>query len=235
MAHVDRSCIDRWEAHLVLRAADGGVASHPHYHRPTNGARYEARSAPGAFPQGYLTRAQSAAACEAAGKRLCTLSEWRRACQSSQRHAFPYGPREKPGACNSGKGHLLMQLFGSDMMRWEYEKHFNSPLLLQEPGFLAKAGEHRECAAEGGIHDLVGNLNEWVSDTATRELVERLRRDNVYRKEQKQWRSGNGVFVGGFFSTKNQLGPGCYYTTIAHEPAFHDYTTGFRCCKQAGR
>ena len=39
--------------------------------------------------------------------------------------------------------------------------------------------------------------------------------------------------MGGFYSTANQHGAGCYYTTIAHEPSYHDYSTGFRCCMDA--
>jgi hypothetical protein len=39
--------------------------------------------------------------------------------------------------------------------------------------------------------------------------------------------------MGGFFSTHEQLGPGCKYVTYAHEPSYHDYSTGFRCCADA--
>jgi formylglycine-generating enzyme len=39
--------------------------------------------------------------------------------------------------------------------------------------------------------------------------------------------------MGGFYSTHGELGPGCTFTTIAHEPRYHDYSTGFRCCADA--
>jgi hypothetical protein len=42
---------------------------------------------------------------------------------------------------------------------------------------------------------------------------------------------GKGVFMGGFFSTTNEHGEGCEFVTMAHEPKYHDYSTGFRCCK----
>jgi len=42
---------------------------------------------------------------------------------------------------------------------------------------------------------------------------------------------GKGVFMGGFFSTTNEHGSGCEFVTMAHEPKYHDYSTGFRCCK----
>jgi len=64
------------------------------------------------------------------------------------------------------------------------------------------------------------------------ELVTKMEDENISRHKQP-WREGNGVFMGGFFSTNGELGPGCKYTTIAHEPAYHDYSTGFRCCATA--
>ena len=45
---------------------------------------------------------------------------------------------------------------------------------------------------------------------------------------------GNAVFMGGFFSTRAELGPGCLFTTVAHDAGYHDYSTGFRCCADAG-
>ena len=50
----------------------------------------------------------------------------------------------------------------------------------------------------------------------------------LYRHPVNQ---GKGVFMGGFFSTLNQHGEGCDFVTMAHEPGYHDYSTGFRCCK----
>jgi hypothetical protein len=127
---------------------------------------------------------------------------------------------------------VLAKHFGSDARLWKYEEHFNSPLLNAEPGFLAKAGEHPGCVSAEGVFDLVGNLHEWVSGMVDERFVEMLEKENVERREQP-WQVGNGMFLGGFFSTTAELGPGCHYTTIAHEPRYHDYSTGFRCCKKA--
>ena len=78
----------------------------------------------------------------------------------------------------------------------------------------------------------MGNLHEWVSDTADSAFEARLRGEGVARSFQ-YWSPGNGVFMGGFYSTGGELGPGCSFTTIAHEPRYHDYSTGFRCCADA--
>lgn len=232
MALVGRFCIDRYEAHLVARGFDGGFTEIPHNQRPPASARFEARSSPGVMPQGYINRVEAAAACKNASKRLCTMREWRRACEGKRGLTFPYGMRFLAGRCNMNKPHLLALRYGSDARRWKYDDNFNDPALDVEPGFLAKAGEHEGCAAAEGVYDLVGNLHEWVSDTVDEAFMERFEVEAVERRSQP-WNEGNGVFMGGFFSTAEQLGPGCSYTTVAHEPTYHDYSIGFRCCAAA--
>ncbi|XXX75742.1 SUMF1/EgtB/PvdO family nonheme iron enzyme [Sorangium sp. So ce134] len=232
MVLVGGFCIDRYEAHLVTDAG-GELAIHPHFRRPEPGVRYVARSEAGVFPQAYISRVEAKAACAAAGKRLCTRREWQRACRGNGVHRYPYGPRGERGRCNTGKAHLLREVFGEHPPGgWSYERHFNSPELNQKPGFLARSGDYTGCASELGVHDMIGNLHEWVSDMVDHELVMRMQTEGAPRRDQP-WHEGNGVFMGGFFSTTSELGPGCYFTTIAHEPAYHDYSTGFRCCDDA--
>jgi len=232
MAHVGRFCIDRYEAHLVVVAPDGKEAPHPHFSRPPEGVAVQARSAPNVFPQAYISRVEAKAACQAAGKRLCHWLEWRRACQGRRWLRYPYSNAARRGACNVGKDHLLPALFGHDAGAWKYEDHFNSPQLSQEPGFLARTGAHPECESPDGVFDMVGNLHEWVADMVTESFVERIEKEPVSRNDQP-WVVGNGMFLGGFYSTTNEHGPGCHFTTMAHEPSYHDYSTGFRCCATA--
>jgi len=231
MARVGAFCVDLYEAHLVTRRATGELERHAHDRRPDPTVRYEARSASGVFPQAYVSRPEAAAACANAGKRLCTLAEWERACRGDRRATYPYGDRWKKGVCNTHKPHLITLLFGADARRWRYEQ-FNDPALDDEPGFLGRAGDQVECVSEDGVRDLVGNLHEWVSDTVDSALIARLATEGVRRAWQPVSR-GNGVFVGGFFSTAEEHGPGCRFLTAAHEPAYHDYSTGFRCCSDA--
>lgn len=228
MAKIGRYCIDRWEAHLAVRTTLGEIVHLPFFARPPEDGKYEARSEEGALPQGYISRVEASRACKNAGKRLCSKAEWQRACGGRRGGHYPYGPRWKADRCNMDKPHLLSQRFGADARRWKYEQ-FNDPTLNQEPGFLVPAGSLASCVSSYGVHDLVGNLHEWVSDTVDEALMEKLDAEEVERKTQS-WRPGNGVFMGGFFSTHEQLGPGCRYTTVAHEPTYHDYSTGFRCC-----
>jgi formylglycine-generating enzyme len=221
-----RVCIDRYEAHL-LDADTGGV--HPHDRVPDPARPYRAAVAAGVFPQGYVSRRQAAVACKRAAKRLCSLAEWQSACLGKRHWKYPYGNKEKSGLCNNGKAHLLEKLFGRDPAAWTYDGALNSPKLAREPGFLSKTGTYKECKTEDGVHDMVGNLHEWVSTPADVATVSKLRRMPFYRRKQP-WHPKNGIFVGGFYSNRNELGPGCHYVTFAHRPSYHDYSTGFRCC-----
>ena len=231
MARAGSSCIDRWEAHLVKRGPAGEIISLAPFDRPAAEGGYEARSEPGVFPQAYISRVESARACKGAGKRLCSMKEWRRACRGKRGSLYPYGNHWQARKCNSDRPHLLSLRFGPDARRWRYED-FNDPTLDQEPGFLEKTGAFNQCGGDHGAYDLVGNLHEWVSDTVDDALIEAMEAEEVTRNHQPS-RTGNGVFLGGFFSTHQELGPGCQFTTVAHEPTYHDYSTGFRCCASA--
>ncbi len=222
-----RFCIDRYEAHLRSVTPDGIGDVHPHYERLASGSSYVAVSEEGIFPQGYISRVEAKAACLKAGKRLCSRGEWMLACRGTK--AIPIrAAAARP--CNNGKAHLLLQLFGGG---YDYEKHFNSPELNKTPGFLAKTGAYDECESELGVHDMIGNLHEWVSGTVTRSFLAQFKAEAVRQYQHVQ--VGNGVFMGGFYSTRGELGPGCLFTTVAHDASYHDYSTGFRCCRARRR
>jgi sulfatase modifying factor 1 len=230
MVRIDGLCIDRYEAHLV-QMVDGRETRHPYSSRPRRRVRYEARSDKGVKPQGYISHVEATRACRNAGKRLCKLDEWQRACQGASGRSYPYGDDEVAGHCNVGKGHLMGKLFGSDALAWS-QHNFNSPKLNEEPRYLAKTGAYERCTTPEGVHDMVGNLHEWIDATVTPALMRKLKTEPVERHGQP-WRSGNSIFMGGFFSTKNEHGPGCHFITVAHEARYHDYSTGFRCCAEA--
>jgi hypothetical protein len=232
MAHVRESCIDRYEARLLVADAQGALSPHPAHLRPPDAGGFIAESRAGVKPQAYISRIESAAACEAAGKRLCSVSEWYGACRDKADTLFPYGPKYETGRCNVNKPHLLSLMFGKDPRAWSYDDNFNNPELNQRPGFLAETGSYSGCATPSGVFDLVGNLHEWVSDRVDVTLAKKIPLTDGNRSRLGS-NTGKGLFMGGFFSTLNQHGEGCTFATAAHEPAYHDYSTGFRCCKDA--
>jgi len=228
MAKVDRFCIDRYEAHLL---AD--EKPHPYQERPPEGKSFQAVSEAKSFPQGYMSRDESESACRAASKRLCKLSEWLRACRGPSKTIFPYGNFEKKGSCNTRKPHLLSLKFqDAGPSSWKYSEHFNNPSLNLVPGFLEMTGSYQDCSGEEKIFDMVGNLHEWVSDTVDSNLPSKIVLvPPIARNLRKNF--GHGIFMGGFYSTGAQHGVGCNFITIGHEPSYHDYSTGFRCCKDS--
>jgi formylglycine-generating enzyme len=234
MALVEAACVDRYEAHLATRTPDGSFVPHPAHLRPAASERYYARSEAGVRPQAYISRVEAAAACEGSGKRLCSVVEWFRACRGSRRTTYPYGQKFERGACNVGKAHLLSRFFGTDPHAWEYGPHFNNPMLSQQPGFLADTGEHESCVSDYGVFDMVGNIQEWVADRPDPSLVHKVPLREGIRRSLGSG-AGKGIFMGGFYSTTNEHGRGCAFLTAAHEVKYHDYSTGFRCCRDAAK
>lgn len=221
MAQVTRPqgkfCIDRWEASLDERTRAGGSRPWPG-NQLVRGHESElvAVSVSGRKPQAYISGAQAARACANAGKRLCEIDEWVRACRGPHGKTYPYGDQRRPDVCNDRyrvlTAHPVQTLFerfappGTDRKRmWETE-WMNDPRLYELPQSVEPAGARSGCRSEYGVYDLVGNLHEWLADP-------------------------EGTFVGGFFMDTFQNGEGCGYRTRAHDFEYHDYSTGFRCCK----
>jgi len=214
MARVDDGkgafCIDRWEASLVDVLPGGGpggrVAQHSPF-APVAGAKVRAVTSLGVVPQGYISGTEAGAACRAAGKRLCTASEWQRACMGKNPTKYPYGDDEVAGRCNGDgtRRHPILELFGSGDAFGDAAK-MNDPRINQLPGTLSRTGARARCKNSYGVYDMVGNLHEWIDDPA-------------------------GEFRGGYYMDTHKNGDGCLYRTTAHDVGYHDYSTGFRCCK----
>jgi hypothetical protein len=210
MVHLAGFCIDRYEAHVV-EVVDGGERAHSPY-VPVDGLVVAARSARGVVPQGYISQVQAQKACQAAGKRLCSADEFALGCRGpDSRNLYPYGGQVRiPRACNEGKGSSVPLFYGNDPAKWTYAD-FNDPRLNQWDGGLAPTAAYPRCVSPAGLYDCVGNLHEWGSDPADAH--------------------GHGRFRGGFYGDAEINGHGCTYVTQAHELTYHDYSTGFRCCK----
>lgn len=201
-----RFCIDRYEGALEEQLDGQWQPASPY--RTVDDRVVRAVPAAAIPPQGYLSGSEAALACERSGKRLCTSTEWLAACRGDEGRAFPYGATHVDGACNDAyAGHPLIDYFGTSEGIWD-SMHMNDPGINQQPGTLARGGDYDRCATPDGVFDLHGNLHEWVADAA-------------------------GTFRGGFYADGSRNGAGCAYATTAHDFAYHDYSTGFRCCADA--
>jgi sulfatase modifying factor 1 len=204
-------CVDVYEASLVQTLADGSEQAWPYYEMLPDGAKVRAISSAGVFPQGYVSGLQARAACEASGKRLCKPDEWKTACMGPKKTMFPYGNTREVGRCNDN-GRSAMHWFNPELddkpehrWMWGFGGNMTDPRLNQLEGTLTRTGERDGCTNEYGVHDMVGNLHEWVDDP-------------------------DGTFQGGYYLDTHLNGDGCYYRTTAHAISHLDYSTGFRCC-----
>jgi formylglycine-generating enzyme required for sulfatase activity len=200
----DAFCMDRYEAALEEWSDGSWEAASPY--DTISGRTVRAVVSKGLTPQAYISGDQAASACEAAGKRLCLDSEWAQACGGPANTTWPYGNEYSAGACNDDYqgGHPVVDYFGTSDDVWDSDS-MNDPGINQQPGTVALGGEFADCRSHWGIHDLHGNLHEWVDESS-------------------------GVFRGGFYADGSFNGNGCAYVTTAHSRSYHDYSTGFRCC-----
>ncbi len=194
-------CIDKYEASLVELLEGGQERAYPWNVSP-EGRNVRAVSVPGTYPQGYISGKEAGAACRASGKRLCESREWVTACKGPGKTTYPYGDERKSRACND-HGKNPRRVLGIRASTWNA---MNAPSLNQVPDTLARTGQHEACVNEWGVYDMVGNLHEWVADPS-------------------------GTFHGGYYLDTQENGPGCDYRTTAHVFEYHDYSTGFRCCR----
>jgi hypothetical protein len=207
MASIDnRFCVDIYEASLVEIMPNGHEEAWP-YTMPVSGHVVRAVSEKSAFPQAYISEKEALLACHHSGKRLCKSAEWAKACQGPENTRFGYGNERKPGLCNdNGRSPVLFYYAATTtpVTGWTWDK-LNDPQLNQLERTLSETGSHEGCTNGYGVYDMVGNLHEWVDDPA-------------------------GTFQGGYYLDVTQNGEGCSYRTSAHDAAYHDYSTGFRCC-----
>ena len=160
----------------------------------------------GVRPSGYLNRNIAEKACKKAGKRLCREQEWETACRGQRDKTFPYGDGEQyeSGRCNVFReAHPAQVLYGNASIG-HLDPRLNRVSVRGKP-LLRKTGV-TGCKSVWGldaVHDMVGNLDEWVDDE-------------------------EGVFRGGFYARSTKAG--CGARISSHGPTYFDYSLGMRCC-----
>jgi formylglycine-generating enzyme required for sulfatase activity len=172
--------------------------------------RYEAPNIVGALPFALRTAPDGEQWCAARGKRLCSESEWVRACQGPHGRRFPYGEMHRASACNDDRTWIPVS--------WQLLALWPDKAAVAEAARLFQAdvsGARTECASEEGVYDLTGNVAEWV------------RRDGPaphpgYEHVLK------GCYWAGCY---HEPEPNCAFRNSAHPGTFRTYEAGFRCCR----
>ena len=188
----------------LVEIAEDGTESTFSPYSAPNGHKVRAVSRAGVAPQAHISMTEASKACKASHKRLCRADEWKTACKGPEHTRFPYGDERIANACVD-TGRT------SPMSKLHGGQHdgssLNDPQANQLANTVEKTGAASQCTNGYGVHDMVGNIHEWTSD---------------------------GTFRGGYYLDTKMNGEGCDYKTTAHAKSYYDYSTGFRCCADAG-
>jgi sulfatase modifying factor 1 len=169
--------------------------------------RYEWPNRPGVLPAFMKNWNEAKTSCESAGKRLCGDTEWTLACEGPDRHPYPYGNgyTRDDAACNIDKPYITpdnVKVFDPKTSDAEIAR-----LDQREP-----SGTHASCVSPYGVHDMAGNVDEWVVNES---------------QAGKPHLSG---LKGGYWGPVRTR---CRPMTTAHQETFKYYEIGFRCCEAA--
>ena len=107
----------------------------------------------GVLPTAGVTFTEAKKYCADAGKRICTMKEWLTAC------AGPKNYRSGLQATPTSPGLIDKKCYLNQAV-----PNFETG----EPAKLVKTGSYSQCQTSGlSVHDLIGNVSEWVVDEAT--------------------------------------------------------------------
>jgi hypothetical protein len=164
MAHVGKSCVDKYEASLVEVSPTGGESAFSPYRAP-NGHNVRAVSRRGVVPQAHISMVEAKRACTASGKRLCKAAEWKTACKGPDATRYPYGNKRTPGACVDTNRTSPMNVLHNGERSG---KTMNDPRANQQNNTVEKSGARAACTNGYDVHDMVGNVHEWTDDASFR-------------------------------------------------------------------
>jgi hypothetical protein len=171
--------------------------------------RYEYPNQKGEVPLTLVDWGGAQALCRERGKRLCTESEFNFACEGERMQPYATGFVRDADRCNIDRPfrrrRVEMKPLAECMADPACQAEF-ARLDQREP-----AGSRAECVSPFGVHDLNGNVNEWVS---------------------MPWMEPphRAAIKGGWWGpVRNRCRP----IVTSHDERYVGYEVGFRCCREA--
>jgi formylglycine-generating enzyme required for sulfatase activity len=201
---MEQKCL-KWQTAEKFRCvefAPSGPCKKPTSHRHFCMDEYEYPNQAGATPVVMKSWYDAKAACQAQGKRLCKDGEWTLACEGAERLPYPYGYKRDATACNIDHDHILPN-----------EKALSSRDPATRDAEVKRlwrgeaSGTRPRCVSPFGVHDMTGNVDEWVVN-------------------EKGHPHQSGL-KGGYWS---RVRGRCRPMTDGHDEFFVYYQIGFRCC-----
>jgi len=165
---------------------------------------FEYPNTAGVKPEIAVSYTEAEAKCEEQGKRLCSAEEWTLACEGPERLPYPTGIRRDEQACNYDKPYRMP----------DNDAYANPRTRAAEVARLDQrtaSGELAECVSSYGVHDMTGNVDEWVYNKSG-------------SSQERPYSSG---LKGGYWGpVRNRCRP----MTVDHNEWHSGYQIGFRCC-----
>jgi sulfatase modifying factor 1 len=168
--------------------------------------RYEFPNRKGERPMIMQNFYQAQVHCAGRGKRVCTESEWTKACEGPNDEPFPYGYVRDPTICHGDQTYRFPE---------------KSKVENRDPAELARlwqgkvSGSQPGCVSDYGVHDMPGNADE----LAASETKGGPRSDFANVTTGGPW----------YFGTRNMCRPKIY----THDESFAYYYLSWRCCAEA--
>ena len=172
---------------------------------------YEYPNHAGAKPPVMLNFFEAGEQCAKEQKRLCHEREWVTACEGPDEKPFPYGYARSSKMCNFDNRWVNPQLSRVYSTDPEIERAELERLDRSVP-----SGQRTGCVSDYGVHDLTGNVDEWVNA------------DHERPREHAKFSALKG---GAWGHVRNACRP----VTTSHRPEFRYYFIGFRCCSDSAR
>lgn len=163
----------------------------------------------GELPSLLVSWTEARQRCEGIGKRLCTADEFNFACEGEDVLPYSYGYERDKQRCNIDKPYRArrrrLHPYERCMEITSCKEH------LEEIDQRVPIGSTTTCTSPFGVHDLNGNVNEWVERPG----------------ERRPYRSG---LKGGWWGPARSR---CRPMVKVHDENYVGYEVGFRCCKDA--